>query len=216
MTKKTKRPSQERIENQRQLEPVVRFDSVPQPPPFSPPRPPHPVGSNKNSMGLGQTHTSRGTRPDIRVTVEEPGQAALESLASSESPQKPMALGDTHPEPKPLSEESGDKRTAFGRPVRLGGIPRAEVVARLESFGLALTAKSSDHFHRPGDPLGVRVVVPRRDPVVTVYGYKMEDEGLPGFVPAADRKAKRLGQVSVVCELTDISQVETLGKAVLK
>jgi hypothetical protein len=96
-----------------------------------------------------------------------------------------------------------------------GGVQREAVVKALEEFGLTLTQKSSSHYHAPGQPQGVRVVVPPRNPVVKLFVYQLpEAKDLPGYRTPEQRKAERLAAVTHVVDVTGPAQVEAVAFAV--
>ncbi len=132
--------------------------------------------------------------PAVTATVTKPDiqPAATESAALS-----------------PVQQKELDRLTV---PVKTG-LDRAEVMALLAATGLPITEKSSTHV---GPPQGSRIVVPRSNNVTKLFGYLLEDVSLPGYVAPADRKARRLGKVSVVADITTLEQVKVLIAALLK
>lgn len=97
------------------------------------------------------------------------------------------------------------------KPIKKGP-DRAVTVALLTASGLPLQVKSSDHY---GDPKGPRLVLPKAPNVTRIFLYKMDEfTGLNGYQTPEQRKEKKLGAVTHVCDITDISQVGVLVSAV--
>ncbi len=84
------------------------------------------------------------------------------------------------------------------------GPSRTEVMALLATTGLPVQEKSSTHV---GNPKGTRLVIPKAAVVTRIYGYQMEDASLPGYVAPDERKARRLGKVSVVADISAADQM---------
>ena len=99
---------------------------------------------------------------------------------------------------------------------RTKGVPQEECAAYLATLPLQRTDKSAAHYHKPGEPKGARLVVPRGTGVTKLYCYKLTDAGSPGFKTEDERKAEGLGAVTNVITVGSLDDVKSAAAAVMK